>query len=302
MIDVLLATFNGENVLEKTLQGYHRQKVDCGCKWRITVVNNGSIDRTEKVLQKYRSLLPLRVMDVSTPGKNRALNAALNKLEFSNRLVVMTDDDAIPKSDFISVWDAINPDISTLYGGTVKLFFADKVPEDVMAFEQYFGEIYAQNVLPSGAIQPQDIFGPNMAVPGRLFREGLRFDETIGPNSEHSMYPMGSETEFCVRVANQMSLQAHFVSEAVVEHIVRNKQLEIDFILNRAARHGRGVAMQEQLYRGSTIGLIGRLKRTINYRVQSFKSRTSAERLWQNAWNKGYLEQLNKGFPSSGRA
>ena len=80
-----------------------------------------------------------------------------------------------------------------------------------------------------------------MAVRSSVFENGFRFNENIGPNGSDPDYPMGSETEFCCRVA-QSGVKAWFAKEPRVQHIVRSNQLTSSYWAKRAYRHGRGVA------------------------------------------------------------
>src|SRR5689334_13990131 len=98
---VLLATRNGEHVLPRTLDGYRRAAAP-SLDWELVVVDNGSTDRTPEILKSFEAMLPLRVLQQSISGKNRSLNAGIQAVEGS--LLVLTDDDAIPQSSFLTAW------------------------------------------------------------------------------------------------------------------------------------------------------------------------------------------------------
>ena len=53
-----------------------------------------------------------------------------------------------------------------------------------------------------------------------------------------SDYMMGSETEFTRRLARD-GVKAWFCADAQVSHMIREHQLSVDWILQRAHRHGR---------------------------------------------------------------
>ena len=86
-------------------------------------------------------------------------------------------------------------------------------------------------------MDPNLVFGPNMAVRTSVFQEGLLFDTTIGPRG--SNYAMGSETEFVRRLASR-GYSAWHASGAQVEHFIRDFQMDRSWILRRAIRFGRG--------------------------------------------------------------
>ena len=79
--------------------------------------------------------------------------------------------------------------------------------------------------------------GPNMAIRASIFQSGTRFNTSIGPSG--SNYPMGSETELILRLHRQ-GHRAWHVNRAVVEHLVRQEQLNKAWVLRRAIRFGRG--------------------------------------------------------------
>jgi hypothetical protein len=84
-----------------------------------------------------------------------------------------------------------------------------------------------------------------MAVRARLFDDGNRFDERIGPKSGGT-YAMGSETDFTTRM-EQKGESCRFVSKAIVEHMIRGFQMERAWIMARATRYGRGAYHRERL-------------------------------------------------------
>src|SRR5262249_39930913 len=98
MLTVIFATRNGAQTLPRVLEAYcHLQNPDGG--WRLVVVDNGSTDETLRVLEDFRSSLPLTITTEHKPGKNAALNAGIELV--LGDLVVLTDDDAIPKPDWL---------------------------------------------------------------------------------------------------------------------------------------------------------------------------------------------------------
>ena len=76
-----------------------------------------------------------------------------------------------------------------------------------------------------------------MAIRSRVFQTGIRFDPSIGPHG--SSYPMGSETELLLRLGRQ-GHKAWHAKGAIVEHLVRDEQLQEEWVLRRAIRWGRG--------------------------------------------------------------
>ena len=87
-----------------------------------------------------------------------------------------------------------------------------------------------------GPVDPQLIWGANMAVRRMIFDKGFRFCENVGPASGN--YIMGSETEFTRRLAAN-GYPSYFCNAPVVQHIVRANQLTKDWLWGRSIRSGR---------------------------------------------------------------
>jgi hypothetical protein len=76
-----------------------------------------------------------------------------------------------------------------------------------------------------------------MAIRTRVFDKGYRFDESFGPNGVS--YPMGSESSLVHRLVGE-GYSAWHVRPAIVEHIIRQFQTQVSWVLQRAVRYGRG--------------------------------------------------------------
>ena len=245
-LTVLLATFNGARVLPRVLEGY--ANLSAGKDgWRLVIVDNASTDETPQIIAAYQDRLPIVAMHEPTPGKNGALNVGLGAI--AGDKVIVTDDDAIPQPGFLDAWrrafDAM-PDMD-VFGGSIALEFDVPPPDWMLAGELKFEELYAQRKrLTPGAVSPDEIFGPNMAVRRRVFDAGILFNSDIGPNSGDAKYGMGSESEFCNR-AFRHGHKTAFASEPCVHHIVRAEQVDPTYWQQRAYRLGRGVASRHWL-------------------------------------------------------
>jgi glucosyl-dolichyl phosphate glucuronosyltransferase len=241
-ITVLMASRNGEHVLPRTLGGYRETAVP-SVGWKIVIVDNGSTDSTSKIIDSYKRHLPIEVLQQSLPGKNRALNTGLAAVE--GRLVVVTDDDAIPHPSLLTAWEKVldTKQDYGLFGGSIEPLFELPPPKWLVESKLHFALMFSQRDLPEGPINAGDIYGPNMAIRASIFDRGFRFDENIGPNACDSDYPMGGESEFCHRVASSR-VKCWFASEARVSHLVRPAQLTRPAWAKRAYRCGRGRAHQ----------------------------------------------------------
>jgi glycosyltransferase involved in cell wall biosynthesis len=239
-VTVLIATHNGESVLPRTLEGYARQS-DIRFTWNMVLVDNGSTDRTFGIIKSFQDRLKIEMIFEPIAGKNHALNAGLRAAD--GEVVIISDDDAIPEPDFLIAWrEVFIQQLSfDVFGGTIEPLFDIDPPEWMSRGRTKFEELFSARTLPDGPIEPGEIFGPNMAVRRSVFDQGLRFSGMIGPDQTDQNYPMGSETEFCVR-AYARGHKAWFARRPRVWHIVRPYQLKFEYCSRRAYRHGRGRA------------------------------------------------------------
>lgn len=237
-VTVVFATRNRAVALVPVLESFTGLTAPEG-GWKLLVIDNGSTDDTPTLLRGYTDRLPLTVLSEPRAGKNRALNTALP--HFQGELIVLTDDDVLPQADWLVQLQRAardHPDAS-LFGGTVLPHWSRPRPAWLTEAAVPFSVLYAQQKREAGSCSYDAIFGPNMAVRGRVFAAGYRFSETVGPDETRRMYAMGGETEFLRRM-EAAGYTGWFVPEAVVGHIIRPEQLDEAWILQRAYRYGIG--------------------------------------------------------------
>ena len=249
MITVLMATYNGEDTLRQVLDGYCNIYTN-GISWEIVVVNNGSTDRSQEILNEYISKLPLRVICENRRGKNVALNAALEHI--NGDYVFLTDDDAVPNERILDVYkNAVEANTGCkLFGGKVVARWPHE-PDNNLLSGVPLGICFATNeaLSESDVITYHDLYGPNIFVERNLLLD-FRFSESIGPSA--GAYAMGSETEFLKRVC-ESGENFKFVQEAIVEHIIDEKQLTENWILGRAEKIGRGQSRLNREHEAKTV-------------------------------------------------
>lgn len=246
MITVLLATYNGERTIARTLDAFcaitppHRG-------WECVIVDNASCDNTFSIIESFRDRLPLRCLRYEPRGKNGALNFGLMYATGSS--IVFTDDDVLPDADWLCVYERAESELAEfdVFGGSIRPDW-EEAPADwlleCLRENKLLGIVFAinDNNRLAGPVDSHLIWGPNMMIRRRVFDFGLRFDETIGPSA--GQYIMGGETDFSWRAAKS-GFQCGFVPGARVKHIVRAYQLEPHWILRRAFRFGKSVGLRK---------------------------------------------------------
>lgn len=245
-LSVLIATHNGAAYLSRVLNGYLALG-EPDFRWEIIIVDNASTDRTSEIIADFAQRLPIVARFESKPGKNRALNSGLSSVR--SEIIVLSDDDAIPHAGFLTAWRAAflaNPEVD-LFGGSIVPLFDIPLPDWMSKAKPHFEELYSRReCVPTGPIEADYIFGPNMAVRRRVTQGGIMFDEGVGPRAGQKIYAMGSETAFCRAVA-EAGYTLWFDSAPTVSHIVRGNQVTPAYIHARARRMGYGTARKQFL-------------------------------------------------------
>ena len=236
MLTVLIATRNGSRTLPDVLDAFTRVQVPSS-GWKLVIVDNGSTDRTREIIESFQPVLPVTYVFEESLGKNAALNTGLAHVD--GDLIVFTDDDVFPRPDWLNHLRAAADDhpSHTMFGGVVLPRWEVEPPpwvEWVLSAPVF---ALTDPRLREGQTDPGFLFGPNMAIRAEVFNGGTRFDVMIGPRGAD--YPMGSETELLQRLKRQ-GHQAWHVQEAVVEHFIREYQMDKSWVLRRAIRFGRG--------------------------------------------------------------
>ena len=96
MISVLITTYNKADFLKLTLAGYSKQSFK---DFEMVIIDDGSTDNTEEIVDKYRELLNIKYVKQENMGIAKAKMKALENA--SNDYVILTDDDRIPCITFV---------------------------------------------------------------------------------------------------------------------------------------------------------------------------------------------------------
>lgn len=236
-LSVVFATRDRAAQLRETLQRYCEWDTR-DITWELIVIDNGSEDDTARVLRDMAQSLPLIHLHATQPGKNRALNRALDRLR--GRFVLFTDDDVLPATDCAQIYMAATrrwPD-DAIFGACIVPRFPPATPDWMQSADFEFSTTAFARYQPAereGHVRRHP-YGPSFLV-CREAVGNLRYTEHLGP--QQGNYAMGGEADFL----RQLAARGHayvYVPDARVEHVVRPEQVKPDWLLRRANKKGRG--------------------------------------------------------------
>lgn len=244
-VTVIFATYNRDDSVRETLEAFLQLDLK-GIQPQFVVVANNCSDSTIEVLHSFEDRLPLVIVEEPTPGKNRALNKALESVELLD-LVVFCDDDITPRPDWLQeivAASARNSDTS-IFGGRIIPSWPSGTQPDWTMDPFLLGMGFSVHHLgPKAQAYPQGSypFGPNFWVRESIFSEGRTYPENIGPKGTKRI--MGSETAFLKQLEEE-GYKARYAPNAVVRHRIKEADLHLPNLYRRAESCGRGRAHME---------------------------------------------------------
>jgi glycosyltransferase involved in cell wall biosynthesis len=234
-LTILFATHNGAKTLPRMLEALEHLELP-GNRVKIVAVDNASTDGSADLIKARSRKLRITLLSEARRGKNIALNKGLSEIE--GDLVVLTDDDIVPRRDWLISIRRIAEEQPSydIFGGAIYPLW-EQIPEEWVLRnvpKAWFG----WTEFSEGPVSPLCIWGGNMAVRSQVFSEH-RFSEEIGPDGTLN-YAAGSEIEFSSRAAKTGHMCWHS-RHAAVGHIIRAYQLRPEWLLQRAYKHARGL-------------------------------------------------------------
>jgi glycosyltransferase involved in cell wall biosynthesis len=295
-LTVLFATHNGARTLPRMLAAL-AGATPPRRPWRVVAVDNASTDGSAEIL-RAESRLPLQVLHCATPGKMRALIEGASVV-FGD-LVVITDDDVEPDPEWLTSYERAadeHPEAG-LFGGPILPTAVEDVGPWFAASVEKRAELFAYTEIADGLVADAaaQIFGPNFMLRrehlGLLREVGTVLGPTFAARAIHS-FPMGEDTLLVAR-AQERAIIARGVAGARVRHMVRGFQTDLDYMLERAIRHGRGWAIRyaglqsPSLRRRLRLLLVG-MAGSITFAGRGPPEPATFNRLWRTHWMRGVV-------------
>ena len=226
---VAICTWNRASLLFQTLESLTRIEPPTA-PWEMIVVNNGSTDQTESVLDCFTAQLPLRRVFEPEPGISNARNAAIRHAV--GEYIVWTDDDVSIDRDWLRAYErAVKrwPE-AAVFGGPVRPLFEGIPPSWLVDIWQQVKEVFAIRELGQEPLEFDGAdnvpYGPNFVV-RRREQEKFLFDPALGRKRVAGM--LGEETAV-VEAMVAAGAKGWWVPDAIVEHRIPKERLTVSYL------------------------------------------------------------------------
>lgn len=228
LITVAICTWNRADSLDRTLTQMASLRIPTGVQWELLVVNNNCTDHTDQVIERHTSVLPLRRLLESTPGKSHACNLAVR--ETKGELLLWTDDDVLVDPGWLEAYyEAAReyPQMDFL-GGKIDPWYENTPPPWFARNLKHFGKVVA--LLDFGPtvrpLNPEErIIGANMAFrteTQRLYEYDARLTTRPGRHAS-------CEDHELVDRMRADGRQGLWVANAVVKHFIPKHRSTMQF-------------------------------------------------------------------------
>lgn len=180
-LTVIVPTFRRAMELRRCLHGLARQTVQP--REVLVVVRDIDLEAHAVLGEPWPETLPLKTLRIERPGVVAALNLALDHA--TGEFVAMTDDDAVPRPDWVEKLEAAFAAFPRAggIGGRDVLTLPDNPPPapltETVGVISWYGRVYGNFHCGKGAPRPvRTLKGVNMAY-RRQAIGALRFDERL---------------------------------------------------------------------------------------------------------------------------
>ena len=260
-VSVVVASLDRAHLLAGTLEALEQQAVPDGLAWETIVVDNGSVDDTPSVVAAFAATSRVSIRHVVEPvrGLSRARNRGV--AEARGAIVAFTDDDVLPRVDWVAaVAAAMDRWKADGVGGRILPRWEMPPPAWLEHDPDLLGHlsilIAAKPRLFEAPVAPQ-VWGANMAFRRSVFEAIGGFDERLGLHGRHLL--RGEDTELAAR-ATRRGLRVAYDPDVIVYHRIGPERMRRSYLRRIAFASGESRAISEdgqggRRFLGARVGL-----------------------------------------------
>lgn len=250
-LTILVCTHNRAELLQRALESINRARRP-SLSVQLLVAANACTDDTVAQMHTYqsqqsaRNWLPLRLIEVPTPGKSHALNEAIPLID--TELVAFVDDDHRVDENYLAAieqaaqtwpdaglycgrilpdWDGAEPDW-VHDEGPYRIY-----PLPVPRFDQ--GDTPREITAEAGPIPG----GGNLVLRRRVFELAGQFSTELGPHG-HDLGG-GEDSEYVLRALSRGE-RCHYAPDIVQHHYVDAERLRLGYLLKKSYQRTRSTS------------------------------------------------------------
>jgi glycosyltransferase involved in cell wall biosynthesis len=233
------------------------QVVPSDLEWELVIVDNGSTDDTQVVMNSYRSRLPIKSVSAPDPGLSNARNAGVRGAE--GEYIVWTDDDVILSSGWLLTYRNAFKRWSdaAVFGGKITPILEPPTP---VWFARAIDDVgyllgtrdFGNAPIPLSVDKEILPFGANYAIRAAVQKKFL-YDPALGIAPGRRMG--GEETDVVVRILNA-GHTGWWLPGAEVKHITPTDRQSVDYISHYYEALGE-LTIHNELKDGGATLLIG---------------------------------------------
>lgn len=218
IVSVVICTRNRALFLKESLRSY--LGFVPSVEWELVVVDNGSQDETQRLVQEFASCgnIRVRITMAPNPGLSRARNVGWRAAQ--GEIVAFTDDDCYPSADFVEqIWQAFRDPEIAYVGGRVLLHDPGDAPVTIQTSTVY------RRIPASIFVEGGMIHGANLAARRTLLEAIGGFDELLGAGTR---LKSGEDVEWISRASAAGFCGAYDPGPCVWHHHRRKVGPEVD--------------------------------------------------------------------------
>jgi glucosyl-dolichyl phosphate glucuronosyltransferase len=234
LVSIIICTRNRADSLAQTLRALVDCKIPLDIKAELLVVDNGSTDRTEQIVNAA-DIPKIRARYILEPrtGQSHARNRGI--AESGGEAILFTDDDVRLQPDWIErmARPLLNGEADAVQGG-IKI--APHLRKSWMTRVEY-GVLFEITSPTNEQRRNPFMVGANMGFARRVLKRVPYFDSELGPGA----LGYGDDALFCEQL-KQAGYRVQFVDGATVEHHFDELRWSRESFLASAEKHGRTAA------------------------------------------------------------
>ena len=248
-LTIVICTRDRASFLRETLRSLVGVRVPAGLKVELLIVDNGSTDDTQQVIQRANlDQFDLRILYEARPGVSNAKNRAVRNAR--GAVLLFTDDDVrLPRNWIAGMMTPITSGEADAVAGAVEL--APHLRRPWQKNDPWLTTPLATTEV-LDADDPQRLVGANMAIRRSVFEVVPGFDPDLGPGSERGL---GEETLLTHQLKHS-GFRVVSAFDVVVEHHCAEERLTRQSYLNAAKKIGRSQGYIDYHWKGAPVDRI----------------------------------------------